>query len=307
MKISTSYLFDRATGQMAEVQNRLAKIQAQAAQGKQVIAPSDAPEQAAAIQRLKSAVARQDDFLNTMDTANFRLQAEESALRAVSDGLVRIRELAIQAASDTLAPMDRQALALEMQGLRDQMVSLANSTDADGHFLFSGGRSNQIPYTYDAQGRVSYAGDQSRIKVLVSDQRTIEVNRPGSDAFTRVQRTDAMGQAYGVGFFEVIDDLIEGTKQVDQSRIQRGADELNALQDGISLALAQVGTDMNVIDTQRRVAEDTKLRTQVMLSSIEDLDYAEAITQMNKEMLALEAAQSSFAKIAQLNLFNYIN
>jgi len=43
------------------------------------------------------------------------------------------------------------------------------------------------------------------------------------------------------------------------------------------------------------------------LSNVEDLDYAEAITQMNKEMLALEAAQSSFAKISQLNLFNYIN
>lgn len=307
MKVSTSYLFDRGTSQMADVQNRLAKIQAQVAQGKQVIAPSDAPEQAATIQRLKAVVAKQDDFLNTMEAANYRLQAEESALSAVSDGLLRVRELAIQAANDTLSPVDRQALALEMQGLRDQMVSLANGTDADGHYLFAGGRSDQSPYTYDAQGRVSYVGDQTRIKVLVGDQRLLALNRPGSDAFTRVQRTDMQGQAYGVGFFEVVDDLIAAVKDVNQPLIQRGADELEGLQDGISLALAQVGTDMNVVDAQRRVAEDTKLRMQTLLSSVEDLDYAEAITQMNKEMLALEAAQSSFAKIAQLNLFNYIN
>jgi len=42
-------------------------------------------------------------------------------------------------------------------------------------------------------------------------------------------------------------------------------------------------------------------------SDIEDLDYTEAITRMNKDQLALEAAQSSFAKISKLSLFNYIN
>jgi len=42
------------------------------------------------------------------------------------------------------------------------------------------------------------------------------------------------------------------------------------------------------------------------LSSIEDLDYAEAITKMNQQMMSLEAAQSSFAKVSQLNLFNFI-
>jgi len=39
---------------------------------------------------------------------------------------------------------------------------------------------------------------------------------------------------------------------------------------------------------------------------MEDVDYTDAITKMNKDMLALQAAQSSFAKISQLNLFNYI-
>ncbi len=54
---------------------------------------------------------------------------------------------------------------------------------------------------------------------------------------------------------------------------------------------------------QRFLELDVVMR---MFSNVEDLDYAEAITQMNKEMLALEAAQSSFAKIAQLNIFNYL-
>jgi len=43
------------------------------------------------------------------------------------------------------------------------------------------------------------------------------------------------------------------------------------------------------------------------MSDIQDLDYTEAITKMNKDQLALEAAQSSFAKISKLSLFNFIN
>jgi len=88
--------------------------------------------------------------------------------------------------------------------------------------------------------------------------------------------------------------------------MQRSISEVSALQDGVALGLAQIGTDMNVLDSQQVVLEETTLRLRSTLSSVEDLDYAEAITQMNKEMLALEAAQSSFAKISQLSLFDYI-
>jgi flagellar hook-associated protein 3 FlgL len=48
------------------------------------------------------------------------------------------------------------------------------------------------------------------------------------------------------------------------------------------------------------------LRYQELLSNAEDLDYATAVTKLSAQMLSLEAAQASFAKISQLNLFNYL-
>jgi len=101
--------------------------------------------------------------------------------------------------------------------------------------------------------------------------------------------------------------MVQAVKNSDRTGMDRSIGELDNLQIGVSMALAQVGTDMNVLDSQQVVLEETNLRLKSTLSNVEDLDYAEAITQMNKEMLALEAAQSSFAKISQLNLFNYIN
>ena len=80
-----------------------------------------------------------------------------------------------------------------------------------------------------------------------------------------------------------------------------------ALQQGIIDANAQVGTDMNVVDSQNSVLDEVTLRLKITKSDAEDLDYTSAITKMNKDQLALEAAQSSFAKISQLSLFKYMN
>ena len=71
-------------------------------------------------------------------------------------------------------------------------------------------------------------------------------------------------------------------------------------------SIAAVGSGMNVLEAQGGVADENLLRMKSTLSQMQDVDYTEAITRMNKDMMALEAAQSSFAKISQLNLFDYI-
>jgi flagellar hook-associated protein 3 FlgL len=82
---------------------------------------------------------------------------------------------------------------------------------------------------------------------------------------------------------------------------------MDALQQGVSEATAQIGSDLNVVDAQKNVLDEVTLRLKTTLSSVQDLDYTEAITRMNRDQLALEAAQSSFAKISKLSLFNYLN
>ena len=88
MKVSTSYLFDRATDRMSVIQNRLAKTQAQMAETKQILNPSDAPDQAAAIQRLKGEVDRQEKNSGMLKIAQSRYKAEEAALNSANDVLI---------------------------------------------------------------------------------------------------------------------------------------------------------------------------------------------------------------------------
>ena len=307
MKVSTSLFFERASAQLGNVQGSLAKTQEQLSTGKQITKPSDEPDKASTVTRLESEMARQKSYQETLTTVQTRLTSQETSLRNVSDVLIRIKELTVQAANDTVSSADRKAIGLEIIGLRDQLLSQANAQDTNGNFLFAGSRSTQSPYALDANGHITYQGDQSRMKVQVGDNRRMNANTPGSDVFLRVIRDDGKGNQVGVNFFEALKDLSDAIINGLPKDMDRGLGEIDILQQGISNATAQIGSDMSVVDMQNSVLDETTLRLKSTLSDVQDLDYTEAITRMNKDQLALEAAQSSFAKIAKLTLFNYIN
>jgi flagellar hook-associated protein 3 FlgL len=302
MKISTSFLFDRATERMSTIQNKLATTQAQMAVSKQILSPSAAPDQAAAIQRLKGEVQRQESNMRTMDVAMRRYTAEETALSASNDILIRLKELGIQAANDTLAPDDRKAIGVEMKALRDQLLSLGNTRDDSGNYLFSGTRVNTPAFAEDPTGKVLYQGDQTQTRIPAGVERTVQFTRAGTDVFSRVVRED--GQS--VGFFDALDQMIAGTNNSQTGSVQQGIADISQMHNSLTLSQAQNGSDQTVVQSQLDVLDETALRLKSTLSEIEDLDYAEAVTRMNKEMMALEAAMGSFAKVSGLTLFDYI-
>jgi flagellar hook-associated protein 3 FlgL len=302
MKISTSFLFDRATARMSTIQNKLATTQAQLAVGKQILSPSTAPDQAAAIQRLKGELQRQDSHIRTLDVAMRRYTAEETALSSSNDLLIRMKELGIQAANDTLSPDDRKAVGVEMKALRDQLLSLGNTRDDSGNYLFSGTRVNTPAFAENISGDVVYQGDQTQTRIPAGVERTVQFTRSGTDVFSRVLRSD--GQS--VEFFDALDKMIEGMNNNDTNPIAQGIADLDQMHSNLTLSQSKNGSEQMVVQSQRDVLDETVLRLKSTLSEIEDLDYTEAVTRMNKEMMGLEAAMGSFGKISGLSLFDYI-
>ena len=306
MKISTSLFFDRALNQMVTTQNSLAQSQAQLSTGKKVVQVSDAPDEATAIQRLKSVIARQDSFEQAVKTTQNRLNAEETALEATANIMVRMKELTIQALNDTYGPDDREIIAVEMQGLQEDLLSYANTRDANGAYLFSGSRVFTPPFAPNAQGDIVYQGDETVNMVDVGDQRQIRLNRTGTEVFGRVTRDLPDGSTEGRSFFQSVQDLVDAVRTSDREAMNRGLGELDDLNQRVAVSQAKVGSAMNVVSNQTAVLEETRLQLKTVLSEIEDLDYTEAVTEMQKRMMALEASQASFAQISRLNLFEYI-
>jgi flagellar hook-associated protein 3 FlgL len=161
------------------------------------------------------------------------------------------------------------------------------------------------------------------MRVMVGENRSMQINRSGTDVFTPINRTSSSGTTSGVGFFNALDDLIQAVNNsveptpsdlpavtqpmTPHEKMQRGLGDLDQMLAGLTSAQASVGSGLKGIDQQQSVIEDTVLNIKSTLSSVEDLDYTSAITKMNQQMMALEAAQSSFVKISQLSLFNFIN
>ena len=115
-----------------------------------------------------------------------------------------------------------------------------------------------------------------------------------------------MAKKLGVDFFKMLGDFHQALKSDVRSDISRAVSELSSAQGNIAGSLGEIGGKLNTVQLQQSINADLSLRVDSLLSSEEDLDYAKAVTQFNAEMVRLEATQATFAKVAQLSLFQFI-
>ena len=307
MAISTGNFYKTTTDQMNTVQSSLSKIESQLSSGTQNTQASDDPNKASLILGINSEIARQTSYQDTITSVSSRLQTEDSALQNVNTLLSQFNQLAIQAATSTVSLTDRGTIANQMSQLKAQILSGTNTQDGTGAFVFAGSNSNQPAYAQDAQGNVTYQGDQNSMQVSVGDSLKININTPGTNAFVNVPRSDGKGGQVGVSFFQSLNDTISAVKNSDMPNIQRGIGELTNLTQGVNNALANVGSNESLATNQSSVLSEVTLRLNKTLSDVQDLNYTQAITNMNRDQLALQAAQSAFAQMTKNSLFNYIN
>ncbi len=88
--------------------------------------------------------------------------------------------------------------------------------------------------------------------------------------------------------------------------VDRYLNDIKEAMDKVSDIHSTVGARMNAIDEQFEVNADIKLTLETHLSDVEDLDYTEAISRLNQQTVALQAAQQAYVKVQGLSLFNYI-
>lgn len=90
------------------------------------------------------------------------------------------------------------------------------------------------------------------------------------------------------------------------SRMAGALTQIDATQDHLSTVRAQIGSRLSGLEATQASREDQKVELQRMASELRDIDYAEALTRMNQQLVGLQAAQASYSRISQLSLFNYL-
>jgi flagellar hook-associated protein 3 FlgL len=182
MRIATSTIFEAGTRQLGTLQSDMAKLQLQMSTNKRVVSPSDDP-----IAASRALEVTQSQSINTqLDTnrANARssLSQEEVILNGVTELMSSVQELVVKAGNASLGDADRASIATELEGRLSDLLGLANSTDGNGAYMFSGYKSATQPFNQTATG-AQYDGDQGQRNVQIGSTRSIPISNSGSAVF----------------------------------------------------------------------------------------------------------------------------
>lgn len=162
--------------------------------------------------------------------------------------------------------------------------------DAGGNLLTSG--------NYQSGSNISFAGGQVSLSGAPNSGDSFTI-APSSnqDMFTTLKNIQQALMASGTD---------SASQAQMHSALARGLSEIDLSLDHVLDARAQIGARLNTLDDQRDINQGASLALQQAKSGVEDLDYTTAISQMNMQMLGVQAAQQSFVKVQSLSLFNFL-
>ena len=145
-RLGSSNAYDNVLRNLQARQNSLSNLQENLTSGKKVVRASDDPTGAAQAERARNRLQRVATDQRALELQRNSIASAESTLGNVIDTLQSFRELVVSAGSGAKTALDRQTIATQLVGLRDQVVSLSNMTDTNGQPMFSGLGSALAPF-----------------------------------------------------------------------------------------------------------------------------------------------------------------
>ena len=301
MKISTSQYFTTMNNLMSEQHGKIAKLQAQLSVGRKNVTPSTDVKATTSSLKLSDVISKQQDDIANLKNVNAGYKEEEAIMMSMSNMMIRMQEISIAARSDTYATSDLDIFAIEVEGYMDDIRGLANSRDSNGHFMFSGTKVTTLPFTKNAAGTVIYNGNQTEPKLELDTGYKLPLSISGNKLAGVITRG-----ATKIDMFQVMQDFVTALKANNKVGVDTAIDELKVVSSNLNKNLVDNGLRQNLVDQRRDIGEGKILIYKGLLSDAQDVDYASAITQLSSDMLGLEAAQSTFAKVSQLSLFSFL-
>lgn len=287
-RITHASMARKVTDNLQSSLQRLERLQEQISSNRQINRPSDSPVGTVAALRLRAELGRNEQITRNIDDAAAWLATADDTLTAVVDQVNRIRDLAIQANNGVLGQTERDAIAEEMNRIREGLIDLANARYVD-RSIFAGTASGAA---YDATG--AFVGQAATIERTIAPGVQVQINLNGEAVFG----------ATGADLFSVVANL--ATAVSTNTNIDTELANLDVSTDLVQQGLAEVGARMKRVTTmqERAIVGATTLRQS--LSQVEDVDLPRAIMEMRIQETAYQAALATTAKVIQPSLVDFL-
>ena len=225
MKVSTKLFNQQQLKQFSSLNEEIQKTQNKISTGKNILLASDDPTGSVQLSGLQVIRDRITQYNKNIESSNERLKLLDKNLQNMNTIMVRAQELIIQASNDVLGPSDRESIALEIDEMKEEMLSIANTQDSNGSFLFSGYKTSTIPFIKDFNGLIDYKGDRGVSSLSISENNVMQTTLDGGSVFQNV--LDNNQNSFSV--FELLEDVsasirtaaagVNGVKSIAQAEL----------------------------------------------------------------------------------------
>lgn len=187
MRISTQVFYQRNTESVMTQQSKLSQQNVHLSAQKRVIHGSDDPVAVSTIQRLKQDISVGEQYIKNGEMGETANALEETSLAQVTNILQRTRELMVTAGNATYNSENREAIAKELEGLREELMGVANTKDGNSQYIFSGFEVDTQPFQKNEFGTIDYHGDSGDRSYKVGPGVFVTGNDSGSSVFTEIK------------------------------------------------------------------------------------------------------------------------
>ena len=227
MVIGTTRFFGNNSELFSRLNSELQSLQTQAGTGKTELKLS---ENITDISKLSAAEEKKSEtaqLLSNSKRAQKDLEVMDVSFDRLQNLIIRLQELAVESANDTLLPEERARFAGEANMIKLELLDVANQSDNFGNNLFGGVSGSESPFQMNSNGEVFYSGSSLAKEIQVTPGLSVKQNFSGMEVFQKIEGSDG-----DFSIFNLVDDIIESL-EIDLN----SGKSSNLFQDAKSIAI----------------------------------------------------------------------
>jgi flagellar hook-associated protein 3 FlgL len=281
-------------------QSRLAQLQDRASSGKMVTKASDDPAKAADAMALRKEQQASAQYSRNIQDGVSWLTSIDTAINTSVAYLNRVRDLTVRGANTGAINAEaREALAVEIEGLRESLAAQANTTYL-GRSVFAG-TSDGPAYTRDTvTGEYTYNSSAGTVERRTGAGTTVRVDADGAAVFGTSNDPDSPDASVYALLTDIAATLRAG------GDVQSDITKIDARRDKMLSEVTGVGARTNQLESAKEILGHKAMSLKGDLSAVEDIDLPATLIELQMQEVAYQAALGATARVLQPSLLDYL-
>lgn len=307
MRVTNKVLTNDFLNNLNKNLNNMRKYQNQLTSGHEINKPSDDPFKSARTMELIDGLSANDRYKANIEEGIGWVSTNDTALGQIGDALQTVREKTIEGGNGTYTSTERNALADNIEKLKEQIFSVGNTT-FDGRYIFGGDKTTQPPFVMSS-GKVLYKGSNIGLQREMSPGVVVNIAVTGNSFSDPVNPADDPSTTEG-GVFNVLSQIVTKLRNNEQPTDLLGNDTTVGTLDyeinNILRLRSQAGASYQRLTDMSAKNESESFNMTELLSKTYDVDVAEKMMQYKVMESVYTASLQTSAKILQPSLLDFL-